>query len=334
MSRDIIVIGASAGGVEALQELMRQLPRRFSAAVFVVCHIAPLGTSRMAEVLRTASALPVEFATNEEPIKLGEIRVAPPDRHLMLEDGHVILTRGPKHNRARPAIDPLFRSAATEHGRRVVGVVLTGLLDDGAAGLLAIKRQHGVAIVQDPKDARFPDMPKNALAATPVDYCVPLRAIGPLLVKLSEERSGGERATASRVLEIEAKADVGRSVNMDNLGKPSGYSCPECGGVLWEVDDPELLRFRCRVGHSFSVEGLRTEHQQISEDALWAAVRALEESANFSRRLAERCTTQDIRPAAEEYERRAARDQGHADEIASILNRRWTEGDGPVNERQ
>lgn len=312
-------MGASAGGVEALQEIVQQLPRSFPGAVFIVCHTAPVRPGRLPEVLRAVSHLPVEYATHGEAMKMGEIRIAPPDRHLLLEGESVLVTRGPKHNRVRPAVDPLFRTAAKEHGPRVVGVVLTGLLDDGAAGLLAIKREGGLAVVQDPKDARFPDMPSNALAATRVDYCVPLRAMGPLLVKLAGERVTGQRAAVPRVLEEEALGDTGGRPNMDDLGKASAYSCPECGGVLWEVDDPELLRFRCRVGHSFSIEGLRAEHRHLGEDALWAAIRALEESASFSRRLAERCATQDITAAAEEYERRATRDQGYANQIAKML---------------
>jgi two-component system chemotaxis response regulator CheB len=273
----------------------------------------------MPGVLRALSPLPVEFATNGEPVTPGTIRVAPLDNHLLLKDGRILIAHGPKHNRVRPAVDPLFRSAAREYGRRVVGVVLTGLLDDGAAGLLAIKRQHGVTVVQAPEDARFPDMPRNAIAATKVDYSIPLRELGPLLVKLTAERFGEGLAPVPRVLENEANSDLGEKANMAEIGNPSSYSCPECGGVLWEIDDPELLRFRCRVGHSFSVEGLQIEHREVGEDALWAAIRALEESASFSRRLAERCTTQDIIPAAQEYERRAAQAQGYADQIARML---------------
>jgi two-component system chemotaxis response regulator CheB len=287
--------------------------------MFVVCHTTPMGPGRMADVLRSASRLPVEFATNGEAVKMGEIRVAPPDRHVLLEGDRVLTVRGPRHNRLRPAVDPLFRSAAKEYGRRVVGVVVTGLLDDGAAGLLAIKRRHGIAVVQDPKDARFPDMPKNAMAATSVDYCVPLRALGPLLTRLAGERITEEPTDMPRVLATESLADIGGKPNMDDVGKASDYSCPECGGVLWEVDDPALLRFRCRVGHSFSTKGLRSEHRQSGEDALWAAIRALEESASFSRRLAERCATQDIHDVAQEYERRATRDQDYANQIAKML---------------
>jgi two-component system chemotaxis response regulator CheB len=321
MKRDIIVIGTSAGGVEALTKIVPEFRPGFPAAVFVVCHIPPVGSRGLANLLGLRARLPVSFATDSVTVERGTVRVAPPDCHLLLRDGQVVLTRGPKQNRARPAIDPLFRSAALAYGPRVIGVVLTGLLDDGAAGLLEVKRRGGLAIVQHPSDAQFPDMPRNALSATEADYCVPLSDVAPLLARLCTEEIPEAARPAPGVSELEARADAGELVPMDRLGKPSAYSCPECCGVLWEVNDPALLRFRCRVGHSFSAEGLVSEHHKVTEDALWAAARSLEERAGFARRLSDRCRTSDLQDAAAQYELRADNDEAHAASIIAMLTR-------------
>jgi two-component system chemotaxis response regulator CheB len=196
---------------------------------------------------------------------------------------------------------------------------LTGLLDDGSAGLLDVKRQGGVAIVQDPTDAQFPDMPRNALAATQVDFCAPLSDIPPLLANLYAEEIPNTMPAIPEMLTVETLADTGKVTPMEQLGKPSTYTCPECAGVLWEIDDKELLRFRCRVGHAFSAEGLAGEHKKLTEDTLWAAARSLEESASFARRLSDRYRTNDLQAAADEYKRRADVDQAHAASIIAAL---------------
>jgi two-component system chemotaxis response regulator CheB len=319
VTRNIIVMGASAGGVKALGQVLTGLTRSLKASVFVVCHTAADGPSLLAKVLSRSTQLPVDFATHGAAIEPGTIRVAPPDRHLLLQNDRVLLSRGPKHNRARPAIDPLFRSAAEVYGPRVIGVVLSGLLDDGAAGLLAIKRQQGLAIVQDPADAQYPDMPNAALSAASVDHRVPADQIGPLLTQLSSEGLTLPKPVVSQQLHLEGRSDIGEAVAMEKLGKPSGYTCPECAGALWEVDDRELLRFRCRVGHGFSTAGLASEQRKLSEDTLWAAIRALEESASFARRLAETFRSKDLSAAADEYERRAARDSTYAEKITRAM---------------
>jgi two-component system chemotaxis response regulator CheB len=319
--RDIVVVGASAGGIEALQKLLRGINPGFKGAVFVVCHIHPSSPGLLDRVVGQGARLPVSFGVDGAPIEPGTVRVAPPDLHLVFRGERIHLARGPKQNRTRPAIDPLFRSAARCFGPRVIGAVLSGLLDDGSAGLLEIKRQGGVAMVQEPSDARFPDMPRNALAATEVDYCVPAAEMGSLIARLSMEGTMLDPGTISSILELETKADAGELIPMERLGKPSPYTCPECSGVLWEVDDRHLLRFRCRVGHVFSSKGLETAQKTLSEDALWAAVRALEERASFSRRLSDRYRSAELRDAAEEYEKRADRDQLHASTISDVLER-------------
>ena len=193
--RDITVIGASAGGIGALRTLFRALPADYAAAAFVVLHLAPESPSILPDILGRESLLPIAVATPDAPIRPGTVLVAPPDRHLML-DGDTVrvrLSRGPRENRHRPSIDVLFRSAAAAFAARVTGVVLSGMLDDGAVGLRAIKRRGGAAVVQDPDDAEFPDMPRNALATVAVDHRVPVREMAPMLVALSRERVGVTR---------------------------------------------------------------------------------------------------------------------------------------------
>lgn len=291
---DIIVIGASAGGVEALKNLVHALPTRLPAAVFMVLHIPPNSPSMMPGILTRNGYLPATHPTdNSEPLP-GHIYIAPPDHHMLLEEGRIRVVHGPKENRSRPAVDPLFRSAALAYGKRVVGIVLTGALDDGSAGLQAVKQRGGIAIVQDPKDALYPDMPLNAMAYTTPDYVVPLAEIGPLIVRLASEESSEEdimdqQATDMQQMEKEvqlAELALDPSQHANHVGHPSVFSCPECGGVLWEMKDDDLLRFRCRVGHAFSIDSMFAEQADAIEEALWVALKTLSENAELARRMA------------------------------------------------
>ena len=288
---DIIVVGASAGGVEALVKLVGQLPADLPAAVFVVLHIPAESPSLLPDILNRAGPLPASQPVDNEEIRLGHIYVASPDYHLLIERGRTRNVHGPRENRHRPAIDPLFRSAAYFYGPCVVGVVLTGSLDDGTAGLLAVKRRGGIAVVQDPKDAVYPSMPRSALAHVRVDYCLPLADIGEVLAQLSHQQAKDEAAFPAP----DAMAQETRYTSMDDQntldsderkGTPSAFSRPDCGGVLWELHDGELLRFRCRVGHAFSVDSVLAAQSEQLETALWAALKTLEEHASLSRRLA------------------------------------------------
>lgn len=319
MRRDIIVLGGSAGAVEALREILARIRPTIEAALFVVCHTAPAGTGRLHEVLRGSTSLPVDFATEGAPIVSGRIFVAPPDRHLILEPNGMRVLMGPKHNRTRPAIDPLFRSAAEAFGPRVVGVLLTGLMDDGVAGLSAIKQARGITVVQDPANAQFPTMPQNALAAVPVDFVARLDEIPTVLGRLAAETANVERAALPRKVQGEVEADAGKLTDMDGIGKPSMYSCPDCGGVLWEVDDPSLPRFRCHVGHSFSMEGLQQNTGERAEEALWAALRALRENIGASRKLLAAYKARNITFAMRELEEKIMRNEQHAGEIERLL---------------
>jgi two-component system, chemotaxis family, protein-glutamate methylesterase/glutaminase len=288
--RDIVVMGASAGGIEAFREILRTLPSDFPAALFIVLHIAPDAPSRLPAILGRSTDLPVLHAYDYAPIEQRRIYVAPPDHHVVLHPDHMRVVRGPRENRHRPAIDPLFRSAAAAFDRRVVGVLLSGLLDDGSNGLQIIHARGGVSVVQDPDDAEFSMMPHSAVLYDSPDWILPVVQIGPLLANLVTEGVEESKADVPRTL----KEEIGvAEMNMDDIeakraGSPSVFSCPDCRGVLWEVKEGGMARYRCRVGHSYSPDSLMTAKSEELEGALWSALRALEESAAISRRMAER----------------------------------------------
>jgi two-component system chemotaxis response regulator CheB len=281
--RDIIVIGTSAGGMETLTELFSRLPKKLAASIFVVCHVSPYSPGVLPKIISRASNLPATHAADREPIKPGQVYVAPPDHHLLIEDSMVRVTQGPKENRFRPAIDPLFRSAAYAYGPRVIGVILTGALDDGTAGLWAVKERGGLAVVQDPDDALFPSMPLSAINNVQVDYRVPLSEIAPLLVRLTSEPAEENGASAmSDQMEIEIKfAKKGGPGNEDveRLGDLSGFTCPECHGSLWQMHEGGILRFRCRTGHAYTAQALLADLSESVEIMLWNVMRGLEESS-------------------------------------------------------
>jgi two-component system chemotaxis response regulator CheB len=316
--RDVLVIGASAGGVAALSRLVSHFPHDLPAAVFVVIHISPHGTSAMPAILSRSGPLRAVHPKDGEPIVSGTIYVAPPDHHLVIEPGVVRISRGPTENAHRPSVDVLFRTAAQCCGNRVVGVVLTGNLDDGTAGLAAIKRHGGRAVVQAPEEADYPSMPRNAMAMVEVDHVLSIDAIGPLLAALAQEEVDGpgqEEAT-----DMKNKLEWG-----DDRGggeTPSGLACPECGGSLFERTDVDLLHFRCRIGHAYSPESLLAEQEESLEATLWAAVRALEENAALSRRM-ERSMSQRPRSGAaaaeSRYAKRAAEAERHANALRRLL---------------
>jgi two-component system, chemotaxis family, protein-glutamate methylesterase/glutaminase len=317
----IVVVGASAGGVEALAHLAASLPADLSAAVFVVLHLPATGASALPEILGRHGPLPAAHVTDGEPIQPGRIYVAPPDHHVLLRAGHVHLSRGPRENGHRPAVDPLFRSAAREYATRVVGVVLSGALDDGTAGLLAIKSRGGIAVVQDPADALYPGMPGNALQQVEVDHVLPAAAMGELLARLiadSAEAPADPAPTGMRV-EVEMEGFSLEAFEGNHPGRPSGFSCPDCHGVLWQIRDGGLQRYRCRVGHAWSPESLLTRQSEALEAALWIALRSLEERAALARRLAEPARRRGHRITASRFEEQAAEAQQAARLVRDLL---------------
>jgi two-component system chemotaxis response regulator CheB len=292
LPRYLIVIGASAGGVEALTDVVRHLPADIDAAVFVTIHFPPTSASALPRILSRAGKLAATHAVDGQSIERGTIYLAPPDNHLLIFRDHVRLYRGPRENGNRPAIDPMFRSAALAYGPRVIGVVLTGSLDDGTSGLLAIKRRGGVAIAQDPEDAMFPSMPQSAIEHVAVDHVVKLKDLPPLLSDLAKQPVIEEEKVASDPAEKDieyAEVDLARIEDADDHpGVLAPFGCPDCGGTLWELREGDLVRFRCRVGHAWTSDGLLARQTETLDAALWTALRALEESASLSAQLAER----------------------------------------------
>jgi len=290
--RHIIVIGASAGGVEALTRLVRDLAPDMGAALFVTLHFPPDSTSALARILNRAGKLSAAHAADGQQIEEGKIYLARPDHHLLIFRDHVRLYRGPRENGNRPAVDPMFRSAAIAYGPRVIGVVLSGNLDDGTSGLLAIKRRGGTAVVQDPEDAMFPAMPQSAIEHVAVDHVVKLDQLAELLNELAKRPPAREDIVASDDArkEIEfAELDLGRIEDAaDHPGVLAPFGCPDCGGTLWELREGDLVRFRCRVGHAWTSEALLASQSETLDAALWTALRALEENAALSQQLSSR----------------------------------------------
>ncbi|HVG06792.1 MAG TPA: chemotaxis protein CheB [Thermoanaerobaculia bacterium] len=317
--RDIILIGASAGGVQALTEVVGGLPCDLPAAVFIVLHISPYGRSAMPLILTRAGNLPAVHATDGQPIQMGHVYVAPPDHHLMLQDGFIRLSRAPTENAQRPSVDVLFRTAAQAYGRRTVAVVLTGNLDDGTAGLAVVKRYGGTAVVQEPEDADYPSMPQSAIANVDIDYVMPLEGLPELLVELIREPL--EEPEPMEPEDGDVKEELEHGVDVEEAGVPSDLTCPDCGGSLRESRVEEVVHFRCRTGHAYSPETLLAKQDDVVETALWAAVRSLLENAALARRM-ERRLSQGPRPnlaTGQRYERRAQEAERHAEVLRRIL---------------
>ncbi len=319
----VILIGASAGGVYALQEIMKGLPADLPAAVFVVLHIAPYGKSAMPAILSRAGRLPALHPEDGDPVQEGRIYVAPPDHHLMIEDGRVRLSHGPSENAQRPAVDVLFRSAAQVYGPRALAVVLTGNLDDGTAGLAIIKRYGGTAIVQDPADADYPSMPTSAILNVDVDHVVPLAEIPGLLVDLCRQPVVDPDPDPDPEEGRDMKDENDRGQDPEEKGVPSDLTCPACGGSLRESRVEGVVHFRCRTGHAYSPETLFAKQTDTIEEALWAALRSLEENASLARRMERRMRDlRDIAPGAlDRYTRRASEAEQHAEVLRKILTK-------------
>ncbi|MDO9710688.1 chemotaxis protein CheB [Paracraurococcus lichenis] len=316
MGHDLILLGSSAGGVDALCGLCRDLKADLPAAILVVQHVAPTARSLLPEILSRCGALPALRAHEGDEILPGRIYVAPPDHHLLVnrDDHRLMLRRGPQENRTRPAIDPLFRSAAVAFGPRVIGVVLSGLLDDGTAGLVAVKACGGLSVVQDPDDAAWPDMPRNALRGDSPDHCVPLADMAALLDRLARSPAGPARPVPPRIAmeaRIAEKEIADMAGETEQLGPPSRMSCPQCGGVLNEIEDPKTTRFRCQIGHAYGPESLAASQADALEEALATAVRTHHERQVLFRRMEDAARGRGMMLAAARWDR-AAREAGQA----------------------
>jgi two-component system chemotaxis response regulator CheB len=277
----LVVVGASTGGVQALTTLVSDLPPDFPWAILVVLHVGN-HHSVLPDLLASRGPLPAARARTEDRILPGRIYVAPPDRHLIVEDGHIQVTKGPKEHFTRPAIDPLFLSAALVYGRAVVGVVLTGALDDGTAGLQAVKECGGTTVVQDPDDAQDPSMPRNALKYVEVDHCSPIADMPALLVKLTRLAPAlGASPQPERLVHEQALAlAAGNPLeNLAAIARPSTFVCPDCSGSLWQYKEGKPIRVRCHTGHAYTLKSLQYALTETADMALWTAARALQEQS-------------------------------------------------------
>ena len=286
---DVVVIGASMGGIQALKALAAQLPEGLPASVLVVQHTSSESPRLLGDILDREGPLPAAIAEDRTPLERGRIYVAPPDHHLLLTEDGIRLLFGPRENRSRPAVDPLFRTAAVSHRSRVIGVVLTGLLGDGASGLLAVRRCGGIAVVQAPEDAAYPDMPTRALAAVPDAHRVELAEMGAFLARLVAKPAPPPPPVPA-ALRLEARLTEQAMSNPNWHELPShatDFTCPECHGAIHEIEGEPLRRYRCRVGHAFSVDTLMGAKTQQVEEALWLALQTLQERAQMLEGLAQ-----------------------------------------------
>jgi two-component system chemotaxis response regulator CheB len=319
-TRDLIVIGCSAGGVEALPKLLHPLEPGMPATICIVQHMGPTENPYLVDILRRASKLPVAWVEQGERFARGRVYVCPPDTHLLFTDDHFRLASGPRENHARPSIDKLFRSAAAEHGGRTIGVLLTGMLDDGVAGLRQIQEAGGIAIVQDPDDAAFPELPARALLALKPDRVLPVSGIPGALMSLCKQPSA--HTQVSRALAIEAEIDRVGPVDpatLNGLGTQTPVACPDCKGPTWLVGDENARRYRCYLGHVTSARQLLIQESLEVEAALWSAVRALSERAITLETLATDADRTGRGSAAELYAQRAKETRGHADLARKFL---------------
>ncbi len=322
-----IAVGASAGGVEALSRLVAALPEDLPATVLVVLHVPEGSPSALTGILARAGRITCVTAADGEPLLPSTVVVAPAGSHLLVADGHVSLSRGPQENGHRPAVDALFRSCAQQHGARTVAVVLTGTLDDGTAGLAAVRASGGVAVVQEPSDALYPGMPASALAGAGADHVVALSQLPALLARLVSEPAPDDpspvvadpaagpsqpphaspAAPARAAVRPHVAGDLALQAATDPSGaaQPAGYSCPDCSGTLYRIDDGTLLSYRCRVGHAWSAESLLARQGDAHEEALWMAARSLQERAALGGEMAQRAEQRGHRLSAAHFRRQA-----------------------------
>jgi len=313
----IIVMGASTGGFEAFKKIIAGLPSDFNSPIFIVWHMSPRTHGIMPQVLNRVNDIYAAHAYDKEEIKPNRIYVARPDHHLLIEPGKVRITRGPKENRFRPAVDPLFRSAAYAYGNRVIGVILSGALDDGTAGLWTVKHYGGIAIVQDPNNAEVSSMPENAMHLVKVDHCVPVSEIAELLVRLSKEpftAKPGVMKDEQTKKEIEIAAEKNPlEKGIMGLGELTPFTCPECHGVLSRLYNENIVRYRCHTGHAYSVDALMASLTEKVEDALYNAVRGMDETIMLLNHLGDHCAEANQPKLAALYFKKAKQAAERAD---------------------
>jgi two-component system, chemotaxis family, protein-glutamate methylesterase/glutaminase len=330
-NRDIIVIGGSSGATAPLKAILGALPRDLPAAVFIVLHIPARSIGLLSTVAGAAGRLPAREARDGMKIEHGNVYIAAPDHHMILTDGVIRLGRGPRENMVRPAIDPLFRSAAMTYGSRVIGVILSGLLNDGASGLDAIKRCGGMALIQDPEDAIADEMPRRALEAVMADLCIPGAKLGDILSDMARQ-APGPKLPVPPELRLEVDIAMGERIDSERLTKiadPAPVTCPACGGVLSKMREGRPLRFRCQVGHAFTADTLAKEQEGRVDEALRVALRIIEERAELVSRMAEEGRQSARKAVAVMYDERAKEYRGYADTIRKAVLRNFESGPDP-----
>jgi len=323
LSHDIVVIGGSTGSLPVLKQLCAGLPADLPASVSIVVHVGRHGQNLLADVLDDCGPLRVTTAEEGEPIERGRVYVAPGDHHLLLDDGVIRLGRGPRENMTRPAVDPLFRSAAAGYGPRVIGVVLSGQLNDGSAGLAAVKQCGGLAVVQSPSEAEANGMPSSALQCCDVDYEASSSELGALLARLVQQPAGPAVSIPPGIA-MEAEFALGRtsdSPRLQQIADPSTISCPACGGVLSEMHDRHTLRFRCQIGHAYTAECLDQEQDGSAHEGLGIALRMLESRATLVERMAQEARAKGRDRIAAEYEERAVEYRRNVEAIWQVMLR-------------
>lgn len=323
VGHDVIAIGGSAGSLQVVMEIVGHLPADLPAATFIVIHSSPAHRSLLLEILSSRSRLPVSVPRDGTPIRPGHIYLAQQDHHLVLEHAVIRVTRGPRENRFRPAIDPLFRSAALAYGPRAIGVVLSGWLDDGAAGLWAIKTRGGIAIIQDPAEAVVDSMPRSALRQSRVDQCLRAADIAPALVQLaSEPAAPPDDYPAPAALEIEtriAMEDKALETGLGEISEPSMFACPECHGVMLRLKTAGGLRYRCHTGHGYTADALLSEMTDVVENSLWNAIRAVQESALLMEHLASHARDAGDDRLAAMYRQKAEEAGARAEQVRGVV---------------
>lgn len=321
---DIIVIGAGAGGIEPVQTVLRALPEDLNSAIFIVQHLPGHAPSQLVDILNRSTTLPVTHPANGEQIQNGRVYLAPPNRHLLLREGTIVLGNGPKENRSRPAIDALFRTAAHSYGERVAAVILSGVLNDGTAGLMSIKRHGGTCIVQDPEGATFDGMPRSAMAFTDVDYVLSIDEIAPALARLVNNGPSNKHGGTQTMSAHRDNPDIAE-VGGPGLSKgappypPSALTCPACGGAVWQAQDEALTMFKCHVGHSYTAELMLEEQSEAVDAAAWVLLRSLEENIFLRRQLASWARLTDRTSEAVFHEQQAANAEKQAANLRAMV---------------
>jgi two-component system chemotaxis response regulator CheB len=317
----LTVIGGSAGGVEALTSLVEQLAADTLEPVLAVIHVPPTHRSRLPDILRRHTSLDVAHATDGEELRAGIVRIAPPDHHVVVVDGHIRLSRGPRENRHRPSIDVLFRSAVRWYGADVTAVLLSGGPGDGVGGLSLVKASGGVTMVQDPEQSVAPALPEDAIEMVEPDFIGSPAELGARVAQPANKprRARQSRSNGLEHLHVEAQGEMAGVEMVGSGWKPSGFACPDCNGALWELDDGKIIRFRCRVGHMYAAESLVDGQADELEEALWSAINVMEERAELSGRLASRAAHSGFEETSTRYRRTANEMREQAAQIRALV---------------